>query len=92
VGLALLFLVVYGLILRPVTRQALAAFRELPGRVAGRLLPQAAGASLGSGEASVEDGGKRTNQLKRLLAEKVKAEPETASRLVQSWVQKEERR
>jgi hypothetical protein len=27
--------------------------------------------------------------LKRLLTEKVKAEPEAASRLVQSWVQEE---
>jgi flagellar M-ring protein FliF len=93
VGLAALFLVVYGLVLRPVKRQALAAFRELPGRVAARLMPQAVGgAALGGGEGGVEDSGKRTSQLKRLLAEKVKAEPETASRLVQSWVQQEERR
>jgi flagellar M-ring protein FliF len=91
-GLALLFLVVYGLVLRPVKRQALAAFRELPGKVAGRLAPQRSGAGvLGGDEGGVEDGGKRASQLKRLLAEKVRAEPETASRLVQSWVGQEER-
>jgi len=86
-----LFLVVYWLVLRPVKKHAVAAFRELPGRVSGRLVPQAAGAAgaLGSAESSVEEGGKRTGQLKRLLAEKVKAEPETASRLVQSWVGEE---
>lgn len=94
VGLAALFLVIYWMILRPVKRQAVAAFRELPGRVAGRLAPQAAGAAGGLGEGAgggVEGGGKRANQLKRLLTEKVKAEPETAGRLVQSWVQEEHR-
>jgi len=95
VGLAALFLVTYWLVLRPVKKQALAAFRELPGRVTG-LIPQAAGASAGavpgSGEGILEEGGKRASQLKRLLTEKVKAEPEAASRLVQSWVQQEERR
>ena len=93
VGLAALFLVVYWLVLRPVKRQALAAFRELPGRAAGGLMPQAAGGAgtLGMGEvAGIEEGGKRASQLKRLLAEKVKAEPDAASRLVQSWVQEED--
>jgi len=91
-GLAALFLVIYWLVLRPVKKQALAAFRELPGRVTGPSVAQAAGSgSLGSGEAAMEDGGKRASQLKRLLAEKVKAEPEAASRLVQNWVQQEEK-
>ena len=83
VGLAALFLVVYGLILRPVKKQALSAFRELPGRVAGRLAPPAAVSEL------AESGPNRANQLKRMLAEKVKSEPEAASRLVQGWVHQE---
>ncbi|HVN18441.1 MAG TPA: flagellar basal-body MS-ring/collar protein FliF [Dongiaceae bacterium] len=89
VGLALLFLVVYWLVLRPVKKQALAAFRELPGKVSARLAPATAagvdGISLSEG--SVETGGKRASQLKRLLTEKVKSEPEAASRLVQSWME-----
>jgi flagellar M-ring protein FliF len=91
-GLAALFLVIYGLILRPVKQQALAAFRALPGRMSttGPLAPQAAGESASAG--SLEEGGKRASQLKRMLAEKVKAEPEAASRLVQGWVQQEEQR
>jgi len=92
VGLALLFLVVYGLVLRPVKKQALAAFRELPGRVAGKLTPQPAGTvglDLADKTSAAELGGNRANQLKRLLTEKVKAEPEAASRLVQSWVQQD---
>jgi len=94
VGLAALFLVVYWLVLRPVKRQALAAFRELPGRVSGRLAPQVAGEGAGhSGlEGAIEEGGKRATRLKHLLTEKVKAEPEAASRLVQSWVQEEGQR
>jgi flagellar M-ring protein FliF len=96
-GLAALFLVVYWLVLRPVKKQALAAFRELPGRMSSGLGPQAAGAmggsaggaALGGSEGAIEEGGKRASHLKRLLTEKVKAEPEAASRLVQSWVQEE---
>ena len=94
-AIAALFLVVYWLVLRPVKKQALTAFRELPGKVAAKLMPQAAaagggGAGLGALEAGIEDGGKRAGQLKRLLTEKVKAEPETASRLVQGWVREDE--
>jgi flagellar M-ring protein FliF len=94
-GLVALFLVTYWLVLRPVKRQALAAFRELPGRVAGRFVPQAAGSAgsaLAGSEAGIGDGTKSAGQLKRLLAEKVKAEPEAASRLVQNWVREEEHR
>ena len=90
VGLAALFLVVYWLVLRPVKKQALAAFRELPGRITGRLAPQPGAGGLELGEdVGSEPGGKRANQLRRVLAEKVKAEPEAASRLVQGWVQQE---
>jgi flagellar M-ring protein FliF len=93
VGLAALFMVIYWLVLRPVTRQALTAFRELPGRVVNRLAPQTSvsGAVLVEGEGGVVEEGERTAQLKRLLSEKVKAEPEAASRLVQSWVREGER-
>jgi flagellar M-ring protein FliF len=94
-GLAALFLVIYWLVLRPVKKQALAAFRELPGRAASRLTPQvgAVGVSTALGgveSGGIEEGGKRATQLKRLLAEKVKAEPEAATRLVQTWIQENE--
>jgi flagellar M-ring protein FliF len=91
VGLAALFLVVYWLVLRPVKKQALTAFRELPGRASGRKALDNSG-TLAEGEllaATGETGGKRASQLKRMLTDKVKAEPESASRLVQSWIQKE---
>jgi flagellar M-ring protein FliF len=89
VALAALFAVVYFLILRPVKKHALAAFRELPGKsvqrnlsqpspVSGALSPFESGASPSEGQ--------RAAQLKKMLTEKVKAEPAAASRLVESWV------
>lgn len=97
VGLAALFLVVYWLVLRPVKRQALAAFRELPGKISGALPGQladgtGAGGLIAGESAGIEKGGTRASQLKRVLAEKIKAEPDAASRLVQGWVQEEVRR
>jgi len=90
VGLAGLFLVVYWLVLRPVTLQALAAFRELPGRVRAPLAAAGPGVALEAGTAvGPEANGNRATHLKRLLSEKVKAEPEAASRLIQGWVQEE---
>ncbi|HEV2398291.1 MAG TPA: flagellar basal-body MS-ring/collar protein FliF [Candidatus Sulfotelmatobacter sp.] len=90
-GLAGLFLVVYWLVLRPVKKQAISAFKELPGKVAAKLNPQAAieGADQAAGQLQGE---KRATQLKRMLTERVKAEPETASRLIQGWVGQEGQR
>lgn len=94
VALGALFLVVYLLILRPVKKQALAAFRELPGRIAqrnaGQPVPAAAGAASIQLSGQTAGEGQGVAQLKRMLTEKVKAEPETASRLVESWVRADE--
>jgi flagellar M-ring protein FliF len=89
VGVALLFAVVYFLILRPVKTQAIAAFRELPKKVLATTTPAlaaagAAGTVEPSGQPSSE--GQKANQLKKMLTDKVKAEPAAASRLVESWV------
>jgi len=96
VALAALFLVVYLLILRPVKKLAMTAFRELPGRVAQQNAPRPSGAG---GALSPQDHagltqagegeGQRATQLKKLLTDKVKAEPAAASRLVESWVREE---
>ncbi|MGO9434344.1 MAG: flagellar basal-body MS-ring/collar protein FliF [Terracidiphilus sp.] len=89
-ALAALFVVVYLLILRPVKNLAMTAFRELPGKsAAAPALPTAgtAGAVQETGPALGE--GQRANQLKRMLTDKVKAEPAAASRLVESWVRED---
>jgi flagellar M-ring protein FliF len=88
VGLAALFVVVYWLVLRPVKKQALAAFRELPEKVKKKTSAQAF--PTGPGSSAIEgvsgEHGPRAAQLKRMLTDKVKAEPAAASRLVESWV------
>jgi flagellar M-ring protein FliF len=98
-GIGLLFLVVYSLILRPIKKQALAAFRQVPGRLAatGKTLV----AATASGPAEVLGGSsfapvgdlahgneesRRAAQLKKQLTDKVRTEPEAASRLLQTWV------
>jgi flagellar M-ring protein FliF len=91
-GLAALFLVVYFLILRPVKKQAVAAFRELPGKVTQQ--KSSTSLSAAGGVSTLEQGVQaqgegRANQLKKMLTEKVKAEPAAASRLVESWVRED---
>jgi hypothetical protein len=90
VGLAALFLVIYWMVLRPVKQQALAAFRQLPSRVSTQTAAAAAG-SAPANLAAAASGGDRATQLKRLLTEKAQAEPAAVSRLVQTWVQQEEK-
>jgi flagellar M-ring protein FliF len=90
VGLAALFVVVYFLILRPVKKQAMTAFRELPKKItahhAAQTLPGSATANALEQPGATVSGGQRTSELKKMLTDKVKAEPAAASRLVESWV------
>ena len=93
VGVTLLFLFVYLIMLRPIKKQILTAFRELPARV------QGAGKKLSathseSGEVQIEapegtDQGRLATALKRQLTEKVQTEPAAASRLVQTWIRED---
>jgi flagellar M-ring protein FliF len=100
-GLGVLFLVIYALVLRPVTNQVLATLRALPEKsqqqaaltatagtqTAGKMVT---GAEL---EGELQKELSETNSeimravvLKRHLVEKVKKEPENATRLIQGWV------
>ncbi len=87
VGITLLFLIVYALVLRPVKKQAIAAFKQIPAHLA---KPLAAGASanplanIDLPQGSEES--RRAGALKKELADKIKAEPAAASRLVQTWI------
>ena len=88
-SLLLLFLLAYGLLLRPVKKQVLAAIKQLPARKAvapkegtGMTLPAAGGSELGSGLPDLQ----QALALKKQLVEKVKAEPATTTRLVQGWL------
>jgi flagellar M-ring protein FliF len=90
VGILLLFLIVYAFILRPVQKQVLTAFRELPQRIGRGTKELGTRAAMeGTAELGVPppmEAGQRTAMLKKQLTDKIKAEPAVASRLVQSWI------
>jgi hypothetical protein len=94
-----LFLLIYGLVLRPVTNQVLATLRALPESSRQASLPAAGGrdpglkVTLAELEGELQQELSETNSevmravvLKRHLADKVKREPENATRLIQGWV------
>jgi flagellar M-ring protein FliF len=99
-GLGILFLLIYMLVLRPVKNQILATLRQLPGVSQPAALPGAAMAApakkamtaaeldeeLQKQLADANSGVGRAVVLKRHLVEKVKKEPENATRLIQGWV------
>jgi flagellar M-ring protein FliF len=88
VGITLLFLLVYAMVLRPVKKQAMAAFKQIPARLAQPLAAKAAAAQAFAG-AELPQGSeeaKRAGALKKEIGEKIKAEPAAASRLVQTWI------
>ena len=99
-GLGILFLLIYMLVLRPVKNQVLAALRALPERSQQAALLAAGGNAAGKKATTIADlEGElqlelsETNSevmravvLKRHLVDKVKKEPENATRLIQSWV------
>jgi flagellar M-ring protein FliF len=100
VGVGLVFLLIYMLVLRPVTKQVLATLRALPekGQLAAQLAdggsaPRKKATTVAEIEHELEKELSETNSevmravvLKRHLVEKVKKEPENATRLIQGWV------
>ena len=94
-GIAALFFVVYFTFLRPIKKQLITAFRELPARIGMLKAGNADHAALLGrdgvlnanalpGEGSSET--QRLSGLKKQLSEKVKSEPTSASRLIQGWM------
>jgi flagellar M-ring protein FliF len=87
-----LFGTVYWFLLRPMKKQALLAFREVPSRLA----TAAKKSTAATVSAPIENvtpelladtpEAKQTLALKRHVMDKVKSEPASASRLVQSWL------
>ncbi len=97
-ALACLFGSVYLLLLRPVKKQVITTLKELPARLKKQAalgeqgndsIPASAGSLqdvLGQAAAANDPSLKKLSALKTHLAEKVKAEPAGASRLVQNWL------
>lgn len=94
VGVTLLFLFIYLVVLRPVKKQALNAFRQLGTRGTGNTDGNSVAESLLNAASRSPDGLappvsedlQRTKNLKQQMAEKIKAEPAAAGRLVQTWM------
>jgi flagellar M-ring protein FliF len=104
-GLAALFLLIYLMVLRPVKRQIVAALAVQPQLRAGTRQQKAlgkgetpqselaaeAGAGEGAGELTdINAEVKKTVVLKNQLVERIKKDPEAASRLIQNWVRQGE--
>ena len=90
-GVFLLFLIVYLLVLRPVKKQMITAFRELPAHVmrGAKEIAKHGEATVPAVEIELPEGteeARRASTLKKQLTDKVKAEPAAASRLVQTWI------
>lgn len=82
-ALILLFLLVYALLLRPLKKQLITTFKELPGRV---------GSQKSLADAVGPDGNPLTEQqraaaMRKQLLEKATTEPAATGKLIQSWIQ-----
>ena len=88
VALFLLFVLVYALLLRPLKKQLLTTFRDLPARVAQKQAAGAKGAELAPGAeiGTLSPEQVRAAALKKQLVEKVKGEPATTGKLIQAWL------
>jgi flagellar M-ring protein FliF len=87
-ALILLFLLAYVLLLRPMKKQLIATFRELPARVAAQdsKLGAASSAELAGRDLSALSPDQRSAALKKQLVDKVKSEPAATGKLVQAWL------
>jgi flagellar M-ring protein FliF len=86
--IAVLFLLTYMLLLRPIKKQALSAFSQLPDKSAAQLKAEVA-TSEASGSSEVmtlSDADRRSLGLQKQIAEKAKSEPAVTGRLVQAWL------
>lgn len=89
-ALILLFLLAYSLLLRPLKKQLMTTFRELPAAVSAKNKP-VAGVDLAPGQnlATLPPEQQRSINLKKQLLEKATTEPVATSKLIQAWIHEE---
>jgi flagellar M-ring protein FliF len=93
-ALILLFLLAYVLLLKPLKKQLLVTFRELPDRIASsnsQLEGVAAGLAPGQEMAGLSPDHQRAAMLRKQLVEKVKTEPAATGKLIQAWLNEDTR-
>ena len=89
-AIILMFLLAYALLLRPLKKQLLTTFRELPAAVAAKNQPVAVGdLAPGQDVNTLPAPQQRAIVLKKQLLEKVSDEPQAASKLIQAWIHEE---
>ena len=92
-AIIVMFLLAYILLLRPLQKQILTTFRELPAALsAKKQQPQGvAGVDLAPGEdpTALPPAQQRAIGLKKQLLEKVNTEPAAAGKLIQAWIHEE---
>jgi flagellar M-ring protein FliF len=88
IALLFLFLIAYFLMLRPVQREVVAAFRAVAGRQNEKMLAEAEASPLPV-SASIGDVGDDAKEIKKQLIDRVKKDPQATSRLVQAWVEED---
>ena len=84
----LLFLLTYFLLLRPIKKQALSAFSQLPDKSAAQLKAEMAASQVpSSGEVvALSDAERHSLGLQKQITERAKNEPAVTGRLVQAWL------
>lgn len=89
-ALILLFLLAYALFLRPLKKQLMTTFRELPAALSAKKQP-VAGVDLSPGQdlATLPPQQQRSITLKKQLLDKVNTEPVATSKLIQAWIHEE---
>src|SRR5580704_3453818 len=89
-AIILLFLLAYALLLRPLKKQLMTTFRELPAALTAKNQPVAVGdLAPGQDVNSLPAPQQRAITLKKQLLEKVTDEPQAASKLIQAWIHEE---
>ncbi len=90
-ALILLFLLAYMLLLRPLKKQLITTFRELPSALSAKNKPAVTGVDLAPGQTmnSLPPDQQRAVTLKKQLVEKVTQEPLAASKLIHAWIHEE---
>jgi flagellar M-ring protein FliF len=88
--IALLFLAVYWMVLRPVRKQIVQSFKQVQSHHQAETVLNGNTGHLVPLEENQDPVAQQTAQLKKQLVERAKAEPANASQLVQSWLREEE--
>jgi len=89
VALFLLFALVYALLLRPLKKQLVTTFRELPARLSQKsITPGVHGVGIAAGQemGSLPAEQQRAAALRKQLVEKTKSEPAVTGKLIQAWI------